>query len=276
MGIGRALRARGHQVTVIANPYYADYVEAENLDFIELGTREDLTEFWASSSIWHPAQFWKIALRYSAVQPMRQSYEIIRRLYEPGHTVVAGPGWAFGARIAQEKIGVPLATIHLESYLLRSIYRSPKMPPPLQLQDWVPKISKRFQLWIADRFFTDPCIADDTNSFRAQLGLPPVRRLLDQWWNSPQLVIGMFPEWFYSPQPDWPAKTELTGFPLSDGSSQQQPPNELVAFMSEGDPPIVFTAGSANEHAHRYFKTAVDTCHLLNRRGVLIASNRCQ
>ena len=41
---------------------------------------------------------------------------------------------------------------------------------------------------------------------------PAVRRILARYIHSPQLVLGFFPERFARPEPDWPAKTHLTGF----------------------------------------------------------------
>ena len=38
------------------------------------------------------------------------------------------------------------------------------------------------------------------------------------WWNSPQLVLALFPEWFAPPQADWPAQTRKTG-ELKSGKS---------------------------------------------------------
>jgi UDP:flavonoid glycosyltransferase YjiC (YdhE family) len=46
---------------------------------------------------------------------------------------------------------------------------------------------------------------------------------------------------------------------------------ELEEFLSTGDRPWVFTAGSVNMHAHDFFRAAVDACKTAGRRGLLIA-----
>src|SRR5438477_82433 len=71
---------------------------------------------------------------------------------------------------------------------------------------------------LADALVLDRLLARPVNAARAELGLPPVRRVLGAWRHSPQCVLGLFPEWFAPPQPDWPAATRLTGFPLYDGA----------------------------------------------------------
>jgi len=42
-------------------------------------------------------------------------------------------------------------------------------------------------------------IGRELNRVRASLGLPPVRRLF-RWWLSPELMIGMFSQWYAAPQ----------------------------------------------------------------------------
>ena len=59
-------------------------------------------------------------------------------------------------------------------------------------------------------------IARSLNRFRSDLGLRPVRRLF-RWWLSPARVIGLFPDWYAAPQPDWPPQLRLAGFGRFDG-----------------------------------------------------------
>ncbi len=164
---------------------------------------------------------------------MRQTFEILKSRYVSGNTVVVSVAWGFGARIAQEKLGVPLATLHIEPYNIRSLYQSPVMPPPLMLYDWVPRIAKRLQFWIADRMVIDPKLAPATNAFRAELGLPSTRGLFANWWHSPDLTIGLFPPWFAPPQPDSPPQLKLTGFTLWDQDEIQQTPAEVLYFRGK-------------------------------------------
>jgi len=100
--------------------------------------------------------------------------------------------------------------------------------------------------------------------------LQPVSRVFRQWVHSPQRVIGLFPDWFAPPQPDWPPELRLTGFPQYDESDQQQLSPSLLKFLDSGPPPIVFTPGSANQNAAAFFRGAVDASARLNRRALLL------
>ena len=63
---------------------------------------------------------------------------------------------------------------------------------------------------------------------------------------SPYLVLALFSSIFAKPQPDWPANTVLTGFVFYDGSNgEAELIPELKQFLDAGEPPIVFTLGSA-------------------------------
>lgn len=272
LAIGSLLKQRGHDVTVIANSYYEHLIRRTGLGFVAWGTAEDQEDFWRNPKKWNPWNGWKVSLDWCVIRPMRQTYKEIAARYIPGETVIAGPGWAFGARIAQDKLGVPMATLHLSANWLQSVHQSPKMPPPMWLPDRMPQAFKRLQYWVADTLFTDRFLGPPTNAFRAELSLPPVRRLVGRWWHSPQRVIGMFPDWFGLPQPDWPKQTVLTGFPLWDRGHLESVPEGLAEFLAAGDPPLVFTSATTNQHLRQYFDASVEACRRLGRRGILITN----
>jgi UDP:flavonoid glycosyltransferase YjiC (YdhE family) len=99
--------------------------------------------------------------------------------------------------------------------------------------------------------------------------LRPARRLFDWWW-SPERVIGLFPDWYAPPQPDWPAQMRLAGFALSDGSRGEGLSPEVLEFSRTGPAPIVFTLGTGMMRAARFFRAAVAACRTLGARGLLV------
>ena len=88
--------------------------------------------------------------------------------------------------------------------------------------------------------------------------------------HSPQLVLGLFPSWFAPPQPDWPPHVHLAGFPLYDESDFRPPADGLVEFLEAGDPPIVFTAGSAHASSAEFFRVSAEACRAGGWRGILL------
>jgi UDP:flavonoid glycosyltransferase YjiC (YdhE family) len=97
------------------------------------------------------------------------------------------------------------------------------------------------------------------------------------WINSPQLVLGLFPDWFGPPQPDWPTQLSLTGFVLSDELGLEPSAAEqerLERFLSAGAPPVVFTPGSANQHAARFFQAGTGAVTRAGRRALFVTPYR--
>jgi UDP:flavonoid glycosyltransferase YjiC (YdhE family) len=269
VGLGLAFRARGHQVTVITAEYFEKLVRRVGLDFVPIGLGVDFDEELKNPDLWHPRRGILLLTERSIFPAIRPVYQAVAERYVPGETVVAAGSLAFGARIAQEKLGVPLATVHLQPQVFRSCYRAPVLPG-MFLPDWMPVPLKRAQYWLLDRLFIDRVMGRGINAFRAELGLPPATCLLADWWNSPQRVLGLFPDWYAPPQPDWPPQLRLTGFPLYDESGLHATPADVETFLAAGEPPLVFTPGSANRHARAFFTAAVEACGLLGRRGLLL------
>jgi len=108
------------------------------------------------------------------------------------------------------------------------------------------------------------------NQFRRELNLPAVRRLF-RWWTSPELAIGLFPEWYGVPQPDWPPQLKLCGFPLYDGVQQPVLDPELLDFCRAGEPPIAVTFGTGMMHADKLFREVVEACRRRGHRALLLA-----
>jgi rhamnosyltransferase subunit B len=266
VGIGLALRGRGHSVTIITNPHFEPLVRRVGLDFIPLGVDDE--NVLNDPDLWHPTRGFQLVARVTA--PLaRELYEILAARYVPGQTVVAAASLALGARVAQDKLGIPTATVHLQPGIFRSVHEPPVLPGP-PVPAWSPRFYKRFIFWLADRFFVDKAFGPAVNTLRQELGLPPVSRLFNGWWNSPQRVLGLFPDWFAQRQPDWPAQLILTGFPLYDERGATEVPKELENFLEAGEPPLVFTPGSANRHGRSFFAESVAACQILGRRGVLL------
>jgi rhamnosyltransferase subunit B len=268
VGLGRALRARGHEVIVLTGAPFETLVRKAGLGFRQTHSAEEFDRVSKDPDLWHPRRGLRVILSQIA-SALQLGYECINEVYEPGRTTLVGHSISFATRIFEEKHGAPAATVHLAPSIFRSDYQQPAIAPGIHLSH-APRWLKR-AFWSAlDRLLLDPLIAPALNQFRGELGLPPVTRVMHVWMHSPRRVIGLFPDWFGPPQRDWPAALRLTGFPLYDESDQQKISTALQRFLDQGAPPIVFTPGSAHQAAGQFFRTAVDACARLDRRGLLL------
>jgi UDP:flavonoid glycosyltransferase YjiC (YdhE family) len=114
--------------------------------------------------------------------------------------------------------------------------------------------------------------AAPVHELRRELGLPPAAHPIFEGKHARDLVLALFSAELGAPQPDWPRQVVQTGFAFHDrlepGAGLSP---ELVRFLAEGDPPVVFTLGSAAVFdAGRFYLESVDAAVSLGRRAVLL------
>jgi rhamnosyltransferase subunit B len=274
IGLGLALRERGHEAKIITNPYFGEVAHRVGLDLVPLGKLEQFREALANPDLWHHRRGTQFVFKI-VLDGLRETYDAVAANDLPGQTVLVSSSLGFAGRIAQDKLGIPTATVHLSPSQFRSVIAPPKLPG-FPMANWFPTWLKKSMWANADKLFIDPMLAPGINALRAELGLEPVTGILRDFWNSPQRVIGLFPDWFGSPQADWPAQTRLTGFPRYDEANACKVDPQLERFLAEGDKPIVFTPGSAMHHGHAFFTASVAACQRLGRRGLLLTRHKEQ
>ena len=267
IALGLALQARGHRATILTNDYFEELIEKCGLGFIAVGTAEQARAAIADPNLWHPIKGFEVVARRAILPSMKPVFQLIEK-HTTADTVVAASGISFGARIAQEKLGMPLATVHLQPNIIRSLVDY-GMAGRMRISSSQPVWFKRGFFRIADWLLVDRVLKGPINEFRRTLGLQSVDRVLHRWVHSPQLVIGFFPDWFASPQPDWPPHTHLVGFPLWDRGGMLLPP-EAEEFIAEGEPPLIITPGSAAATMQNYFRESVEAARLLGVRTILV------
>ena len=269
IGIGRAMQARGHDITLLAAAPFQPLAVANRFDFAEIGTHDDYQQTIDDPGLWDPDRSLQTvfnAERMRRFLPLLLSE--VQQRYVPGDTVLVAGSLALNARVAHDKLGIPLATVHLQPIAMYSVV-DPPLYPKLRIRPWWPHWFRRATYWYADRYMLDPLL-EPVNEYRVEIGLPRIKRLWGSWRHSPQLVLGLFPDWFAN-APDWPTAFRQTGFIPYDQSENTQLPAPVQAFLDAGDPPIVFSFGSAMRHGRPYFAAGAEACRLLGKRGLILA-----
>jgi rhamnosyltransferase subunit B len=270
MGLGAALRERGHEVELLASGYFEEEIRGCGLGFVPVGTREQYLELTRLPDLWHPRRSLRLIVKHSLKHFLESMYHQIAERYRPGETVIAAHGLDLASRVARDKLGVPVASVVYAPMALWSSVSPPKLPTgwmSARLPGWL----NQAQFAVGDRLVLRPLVGPPVNRLRADLGLPPVHKLLPDWWYGSGCTLCLFPEWFAAPLPDWPPGTKCVGFPLWDGGDSRPLSEACQAFLAAGDAPIVFTPGTANRQGGAFFETAVEVCRRLGRRGLLLS-----
>lgn len=272
LALGQALRARGWPVTVLSNPGYAGAVATAGLEFTAVGELHHQQEAAAHPKLWHPIDGFGVMWRYLLRPALRPTYERLAQLASTGRCVVIASPVAMGARLAQERLGLPLISAYTAATMLRTV-RDPMTLAHWRVAPWFPRALRHVAWSLLDRQKLEPLVRPALNALRAELGLPVLREsVFGSWMHSPQAGLALFPPWFAPAAQDWPPQVMQAGFPLYDEPWPQRPSPQLTDFLAGGTPPVVFMPGTARQQANDFFAAALRACAQTGERGLLLGA----
>ena len=203
---------------------------------------------------------------------LRETYADLSNSAKDADLIIAGEG-VLAARLVAEKLGIPWAFAVLQPASFLSVYDPSVLPvfPVLAKLRGLGSIASRGIRTLSK--IMSKSWAEPVHQLRRELELPPLvgNPFVDDEY-SPYLVLAMFSPAFAKPQSDWAVNTVITGFAFYDGSeggAELSP--ELQQFLNVGEPPIVFTLGSAAVMSPgRFYQESIEAAKRLNRRAVLL------
>jgi len=267
LALAGEMKRRGHSPVIATTPAYHALVQAEGTEFHPVRPDIDV----ADPDILRRVMDRRTGGRYVVcdilLPALRDSYEDTAAIAADADLLVTHP-MALSAFLLARKTGIPWASVALAPVSLYSIYDAPVLsgiPFAGKLASFGPSFQRRF-LKVAAFLFEPQW--KPFRKFESELGLPPSPNPLF-WGHSPQLTLALFSPLLAAPQPDWPANAHATGFPFF-GRTQQNPV-ELQQFLDSGEPPVIFTLGSAAVGvAGDFFQQSAEAAHRLGRRAVLL------
>lgn len=240
VALGRALRARGDQVRLVASARYSPMVVAAGLELAPLTA--DPTEILESDAGQellaggrNPVKFlggFRRILGPMAERLLAECSDACK-----GADLILGPTLGFLPRHLGEHLGVPWALIHFQPSEPTGAFPHPFVPQARMLGSWANRASFLAVdqiAWQLSRPFINPW-RDEA------LGLPrlPLRgRRAD---GGP--VLACFSPVVVPRPKDWASNVNLTGYWFLD-EPEWEPPAELAEFLAAGPAPVYAGFGS--------------------------------
>ncbi len=273
IAIALELRKRGHNIIFVAQSGYQAKIEALGFEFHRL--RPD------SSAMADPQEMARMMdlktgseyiVRQWLMPNLRDTYTDLMASAKDADLIIAGE-IVYPARLVAEKLRIPWATSLLQPIAFFSTY-DPSVIPLFPLLAKLQGLGHGFNVLVNQLLKTiTKSWTAPIHQFRKELELPalPGNLLIDNKC-SPYLVLALFSSVLAQPQPDWPKNTIVTGFTFYDGDrSTAEFPQALQGFLKTGEPPIVFTLGSAAVLTPgNFYLESIAAAKQLKRRAILL------
>lgn len=264
------LRDRGHEVVLATTEEYRKKVEALGLEFHAMRP-EAPTDPQLVERILSPETGPETVLKEVVLGNVRHMYDDLMAIAKTADFLIAHE-IVYAAPVVAEVLKLPWASCALAPTAFFSAYE-PIVTSAYPALAKVHRLGPAVNRWVVKfaKWVTQPW-GKPLYELRKELGLPPIQNPIvghDKY--SPQLVLALFSSVLGSPQPDWPPNTVTTGFTFYDGKQEQHLSPELDTFLKAGDPPVVFTLGSAVvKAAGNFYAHSVQAAAKLGRRAVLL------
>jgi MGT family glycosyltransferase len=276
IALGRELAARGHEATLLVNPYFEPAVRGAGLGFEPLGEYLSPVDVARDMPLAFSRAFGAMVLIRKWFAPLvpRMVKAIADAARHRKPDVLVGHQISFGLPWAARDMRLPWATCILSPATMNSIEDPSVLPlggDPTRRARW----RRRVRAWSARRSIS-LMLDGPLNTFRRERGLPPHR---DTFWGEMfegNASVGLWSPAFRPRASDDPAHFAVCGFPWHDASpahgergARLDP--RLERFLDDGPAPVLFTLGSILSHqGRREFEAAVGACRRLGCRGVLV------
>src|SRR5437870_10121182 len=124
VGLGVRLRARGHRVTLVANEHYQAAAVRQGFAFRALVSDKETKELIGNPDIWHPVKSAIVGARWGR-RVLQRQYDLLAELARDEDAVMVAYPPVFTARLVQEKLSRPLASLVVMPWMILSMCAPP-------------------------------------------------------------------------------------------------------------------------------------------------------
>ena len=281
MALALELQRRGHVSVIATSPVYREKVEAEGIAFYPV--RPDIPPLDTETSadvirrVSNARRGPGYLFRELLVPHLRETYAdtLAAVTREGGADLLVSHQVPLTAPLVAEKTGINRISSVLFPIAFASAY-DPPTPPQLPALRTVaathPFVART--LFGVGKLTMRPWV-EPIQQLRKELGLARSLNPIFEGQHSPTLVLALFSKVLAQVQPDFPPNTLITGFPFYDRKDGQPTQIELLRFLDEGEPPILFTLGSSLVWiAKDFYRVSIEAAQKLGKRALLLIGDK--
>lgn len=288
LAVAQAWVRRGRRATLVALPGHRGRVEAAGLPFYPSGPTSIVT----GASHGSPSTEGGVDEVYRRTYDLRrgtrvlyeevilpalgESYADLRAAIEAERPDgLVGNELALAVPVAADVYGLPWAAAVLQPGSFLSAHDPPATPaaPWLRPLRWAgPRVVRAAYRLLRWTVYAWPVL-----HLRRALGAPTAGRPLFREKHDADVALALFSPALTPPQPDWPPRTVVCGFPFLNSpprpeeAGKSELPDDLERFLRAGPPPIVFTLGDTASHVGGdFFGPGLQAARALGARAVVV------
>jgi UDP:flavonoid glycosyltransferase YjiC (YdhE family) len=268
------LKRRGHTPVMAIQSLYAPYLAPLGIQHHPIRPFMTATDSRLAEMIYDIRKGTERGLCEFLFPVLRDTYDDLLAAVtaEGGADLMLSGELVYAAPLVAEVTGIPWASYLLAPISFFSAYDPPALPmfPRVaKVEAFLPGMGHIIQglARYISRKWPEPIY-----QLRAELGLPRGPNPLFVAKHSPNRVLALFSRILGKPQPDWPPNVLQAGFVYFDGQiGDLALPPELEEFLDAGEPPVVFTLGSAASlTAGSFYEDSARAAEKLGIRAILL------
>ena len=128
IGVAIALKRRGHRVTVFTDRAFEEVVCNNGSNLNASTDRQEYADLLQHPDLWHPTRSYPLIFKNLVAPKIKPVYDFIDRRHTAGQTVVVAANLALGARVACDKLDIPLVSMYVSPMCFRSYLHPPPFP----------------------------------------------------------------------------------------------------------------------------------------------------
>jgi sterol 3beta-glucosyltransferase len=227
LALAQALDRAGHPTTLASHPVMSPLVESHGVAFAPIGPDIDLAQEVAD--LRQRSRNTAVGL----IRGMRFSFQMLERSHDDilalcrGADLVVVPAQSAAGKNEADQLGRPYLSVSFVPWGIP--WQEPGRP-----------LAKRLLYGALDGLIA-LITTRPLNRMRKRQGLPPVGP--DGFLSARLNLIPVSPA-VYAPNPHWAPHHHLVGYWFADPPGGWQPPAELLAFLEDGEPPLLVSLGA--------------------------------